>query len=130
MAEPADRPQSERVLTQGFLYQGQLSPIAELNGSNQVVSRFVYGTRVNVPEYVIKGGTTYRVLTDHLGSVRLVVNASTGVIAQRLDYDEFGRVMGARTTLPRRAGSGSVCGPACPPSLAPSCRPGPSPWPL
>jgi RHS repeat-associated protein len=80
------------VLGQGFLYQGQLSPIAELNGSNQVVSRFVYGTRVNVPEYIIKSGTTYRVLTDHLGSVRLVVNTSTGAIAQRLDYDEYGRV--------------------------------------
>jgi RHS repeat-associated protein len=80
------------VVTQGLLYQGQLSPIAELNGSNQVVSRFVYGTRVNVPEYVIKSGTTYRVLTDHLGSVRLVVNTTTGAIAQRLDYDEYGRV--------------------------------------
>jgi RHS repeat-associated protein len=80
------------VLGQGLLYQGQLSPIAELNGSNQVVSRFVYGTRVNVPEYIIKSGTTYRVLTDHLGSVRLLVNTSTGAIAQRLDYDEVGRV--------------------------------------
>lgn len=79
-------------LVQGFLYQGQLAPIAELNASNQVVSRFVYGTRVNVPEYLIKAGVTYRLLTDHLGSVRLVVNTSTGSTAQRLDYDEFGRV--------------------------------------
>jgi RHS repeat-associated protein len=80
------------VLSQGFLYDGQLAPIAELNGSNQVVSRFVYGTRANVPEYVIKGGVTYRILSDHLGSVRLVVNTSSGVITQRIDYDEFGRV--------------------------------------
>jgi RHS repeat-associated protein len=80
------------VLVQGFLYQGLLAPIAELDGSNQIVSRFVYGTRVNVPEYVIKGGVTYRLLTDHLGSVRLVVNTSDGSVVQRIDYDEFGRV--------------------------------------
>jgi RHS repeat-associated protein len=41
---------------------------------------------------MVKGGTTYRLLTDHLGSVRLVVDTSTGAIAQRLDYDEFGQV--------------------------------------
>lgn len=80
-------------LTQGFLYQGPLTPVAELNGSNQVVSRFIYGTQQNVPEYLIKSGSTYRIVTDHLGSVRLVVKTSDGSIAQRLDYDEFGRVI-------------------------------------
>ncbi len=78
-------------LTQGFLYSGQLRPVAEMDGTGTPVSRFVYGTKVNVPEYMIKGGTTYRLLTDHLGSVRFVVETSTGVIAQRLDYDEFGQ---------------------------------------
>ncbi|WP_409525034.1 hypothetical protein [Nitrincola sp. MINF-07-Sa-05] len=32
-------------------------------------------------------------LTDHLSSVRLLVNTQTGAIAQRIDYDEFGRVL-------------------------------------
>jgi RHS repeat-associated protein len=41
---------------------------------------------------MVKGGTTYRVLSDHLGSVRLVVNAVDGSITQRIDYDEFGNV--------------------------------------
>ena len=80
-------------LTQGFLYQGQLTPVAELDSLNQVVSRFVYATRVNVPDYLLKGGQTYRLLLDHLGSVRLVVNTADGSVAQRLDYDEFGRVI-------------------------------------
>jgi RHS repeat-associated protein len=79
-------------LVQGFLYQGQLSPIAELDGNQQVVSRFVYATRTNVPDYMIKGGVTYRLVADHLGSVRLVVNSSDGTVVQRLEYDEFGRV--------------------------------------
>jgi RHS repeat-associated protein len=35
----------------------------------------------------------YRLISDHLGSVRLVVDVSSGVIAQRLDYDEFGVVL-------------------------------------
>jgi len=48
---------------------------------------------VNVPDVMITAGVTYRLVTDHLGSVRLVVDAATGVIAQRLDYDEFGRVV-------------------------------------
>ena len=38
-------------------------------------------------------GTVYRFITDHLGSVRLVVNAATGEVVQRMDYDAFGRVL-------------------------------------
>jgi len=81
------------VLVQGFLYQGQLQPVAELDGSGNVVSRFVYATGVNVPDYLIKGGQTYRILKDHLGSPRLVVNIATGAIEQRMDYDEYGKVL-------------------------------------
>jgi RHS repeat-associated protein len=81
------------ALVKGFLYQDPLKPIAELNGAGQVVSRFVYATHANVPDLMIKGGVTYRIITDHLGSPRLVVNGSTGEVAQRMDYDEFGRVL-------------------------------------
>lgn len=42
-------------LVQRFLYSGQLNPVAELDGSGQIVSRFVYGSRFNVPDYLIKG---------------------------------------------------------------------------
>ena len=41
---------------------------------------------------MVQGSNTYRILSDRLGSVRLVINTSTGVIAQRIDYDEFGNV--------------------------------------
>ncbi len=80
------------ALVHGFLRQGQLAPAAELDGSGAIVSRFVYATRVNVPDYLIKGGQTYRLILDHLGSVRLVVNTADGTVAQRLSYDEFGQV--------------------------------------
>ena len=80
------------VLQKGWLYEDQLRPVAELDGSGAVVSRFVYATRVNVPDYMVKGGVTYRLVLDHLGSVRLVVNTQTGQVAQRLDYDAWGLV--------------------------------------
>jgi len=39
---------------------------------------------------MVKGSQTYRLISDHVGSPRLIVNTQTGDIAQRLDYDEFG----------------------------------------
>ena len=82
------------VLVQGFLYdEDHITPVAELDGSGKVVSRFVYASRDNVPDYMVKGGVTYRIISDHLGSPRLVINTSTGQIVQRMDYDEFGNVL-------------------------------------
>jgi RHS repeat-associated protein len=81
------------ALVKGFLYQDQLKPIAELNGAGQIVSRFIYATHDNVPDLMLRGGVTYRIVTDHLGSPRLVVNSATGAVVQRIDYDEFGQVV-------------------------------------
>lgn len=78
------------VITKKWIYQDQLNPVAELDSANNIVARFVYGTRANVPEYLIKDGNTYRIISDHLGSVRLVVNIADGTIAQRIDYNEYG----------------------------------------
>src|SRR6266508_4543083 len=80
------------ALTQGFLYQNQLNPVAELDGTGNVVSRFVYGSKANVPDYMVKGGVTYRIVSDHLGSPRLVIDTTAGTIIERIDYDEFGNV--------------------------------------
>jgi RHS repeat-associated protein len=80
------------TLVQGFLYEGDLRPVVELDGSGRVTARFIYGTRSNVPEYMLKGGKTYRLVTDHLGSPRIVIDAATGHIVQRISYDPFGRV--------------------------------------
>src|SRR5262249_29176203 len=79
------------TLVQAFLYEGIL-PVAELDGNNNIASRFVYGSR-DLPEYMIKGGAIYRIISDHVGSPRLVVDVNTGAVAQRMDYDEFGNVL-------------------------------------
>jgi RHS repeat-associated protein len=81
------------VLTQGFLYQDQLRPVAELDGNNMIVSRFVYADKGNVPAYMVKGGVTYRIISDHLGSPRLVVDIATNTVVQRMDYDVWGNVI-------------------------------------
>jgi RHS repeat-associated protein len=73
------------ALTHGWLYSGS-SVVAELDGAGNVVSRFF-------PGGMIKDGEVYAILRDHLGSPRLVVNAETGQLAQRMDFDEFGRVL-------------------------------------
>ncbi len=80
-------------LRQGFLYSGQLRIVAELDGAGQVLSRFVYGGQRNVPDYMVREGRTFRILSDIIGSPRLVVDVLTGEIVQRIDYDEFGRVL-------------------------------------
>ncbi|GEM_PF-3196775 len=79
-------------LTQGFLYQGSQNPIAELDTSGNVRTRFVYGSKTNVPDYLIKEDKIYRILSDPLGSPRLVVDIHDGTVVQRLDYDVFGKV--------------------------------------
>ena len=78
------------TLVQGFLYQDGLRPIAELDSNNQIVSRFVYADKGNVPSYLIKNGITYRILSDHLGSPRLIINTQDGSVIQRIDYDVLG----------------------------------------
>jgi RHS repeat-associated protein len=73
-------------ITNKWLYAGQLTPIAELDSADNVIARFSGG-------YMNKNDTIYQIITDHLGSPRLVVNVSTGAIMERIDYDEFGNVV-------------------------------------
>lgn len=80
------------ILRQGLLYKGQYAIVAELSGTGATVSRFIYGSKSHVPDSMVKNGVIYRILSDSLGSRRLIVNTSTGQIAQQIDYDEFGVV--------------------------------------
>lgn len=79
-------------VVQAFLHDEKGSILAELDGSNAVVSRFVYSVDSATPAYIVHGSDTLRIVTDSLGSVRLVVNAQTGAVIQRIEYDEWGQV--------------------------------------
>ncbi|MBF0293484.1 MAG: hypothetical protein HQK86_15155 [Nitrospinae bacterium] len=80
------------MLTHGYLYKDQLEPVAELDDTGNVVTTFIYGTKANSPDFMVKSGVTYRVISDHLGSIRMVVDMTTGAIAQQIDYDEWGNI--------------------------------------
>jgi RHS repeat-associated protein len=56
------------------------------------VARFVYGSKANIPDYIVKNGSTYRIISDHLGSPRFIVDIQTGAVVQRMEFDAFGNV--------------------------------------
>jgi hypothetical protein len=69
------------VPERGWLYQDALNPVAEVDGSGAITARFVFATRSYVPDYILKGGHTYRVIADHLvHRVRNRINAGTVVL--------------------------------------------------
>jgi RHS repeat-associated protein len=80
------------VLVTAYLYNSGGKPIAELNGAGEVISRFVYGSRSHVPDYMQRDGKTFRIVPDIIGSPRIVINVATGVVEQMLEYDEFGNI--------------------------------------
>lgn len=79
------------TLVRTWIYDGALRIVGEIDGAG-TLTQYVYGLRPNVPEYAVRGGSVYRIITDALGSVRLVVNAATGATMQQMDYDAFGNV--------------------------------------
>lgn len=76
----------------GNLYEDQYRISASLNASAQYVREYVYATKVNVPDYLIMSGLKYRMITDHLGSPRLLVRTDNGTVTQRMDYNTLGLV--------------------------------------
>ena len=73
------------IAVRKWLYADDLLPVAELDANDNLISVF-NGT------FMVRDGETYRIITDHVGSPRLVVDASTGEVAQQLAYDEWGNV--------------------------------------
>ena len=91
------------VLEKQWLYKDSLNIVAELNGSGSLVSRFVYASKPNVPAFMVRGGTTYRIISDHLGSPRAIVNVSTGAVTWRANFDAWGNrtlITGAGDFMP------------------------------
>jgi RHS repeat-associated protein len=80
------------TLVQGFLYSGS-QLIAELDSSGHVLSSFIYASSSSHPDYMMRGGTEYRIIADPQGSPLLVVDANSGAIVQKMAYDAFGNVL-------------------------------------
>jgi RHS repeat-associated protein len=81
------------TMSRRWVYGEGLMPIAEYDGSNDsLIFQFVYVTNSRVPDYVFNAVElkTYRLITDHLGSVRYVVHVDSGSVALRAEYAAFG----------------------------------------
>jgi RHS repeat-associated protein len=76
-----------------YLYEDALRIGAVLDAAGTLTHRFIYGAKPHVPDYMIRSGVQYKLISDALGSVRLVVNSVTSAVVQQLDYDEFGKVL-------------------------------------
>ncbi|MFI5297564.1 MAG: RHS repeat-associated core domain-containing protein [Polyangiales bacterium] len=74
-----------------------LLPIATVDStpagpSADVVSRYVYGPATVAPFAIERGGVVYRIVVDHVGSVRAVINATTGTVEESRIYDAWGNL--------------------------------------
>ena len=79
------------AVTKQWLYRDQLKQVAELDGSGNLVSQFIYGTKTNVPDLVIRGGATYRLISDQLGSPVYAINtANSSDVPFQASYATFG----------------------------------------
>jgi RHS repeat-associated protein len=79
------------VLTKQWLYRDQLKPVAELDGAGNLIAEFIFGTKANVPDLVIRGGVTYRLVSDQLGSAVMAINtANSADVPFQATYAAFG----------------------------------------
>ena len=89
------------TLRKAWIYEDALRIAAEFDfdfsGTPLKTKRFGYGTKSNVPDLMViedltaTTTTRYRIVSDYLGSVRMVVSESGGPVLTRMDFDEFGK---------------------------------------
>lgn len=80
------------VLQYGLIYQDDLRPIAETKPEGGIRSIFIYAEKSNVPSAMIKDGKSYQIVSDHLGSVRAVIDEATNEIKQQIEYNVWGQI--------------------------------------
>ncbi len=77
--------------THAWSYGTGLLPLAEYNGSGALRTTFFYAG-AGTPVKMTHSGQTYHIISDRLGSPRLILDAS-GVVIKRLDYDAYGNLL-------------------------------------
>ncbi len=85
--------------THGWVYGTGLSPLGQLDASGRLEVAYIYVTKSWVPDLAVhRDGTLYRIVHDAVGSVRAVVNASTGAVVQEYTYSPYGVIETATET--------------------------------
>jgi RHS repeat-associated protein len=82
------------VFEYGFIYGNQLNPIAKVDEAGNIVEQYVYGLKSNIPEYIIKDGKKYKIVSNHLGSpVMIVGGQAQDLPVLQIKYDSFGNII-------------------------------------
>ncbi len=84
-------------LVAGYLYRADGLIAAEIDSAGAVIGRFAYDDDGHIA-LVERGGVVYRVVTDAIGSPRLVIESRSGTVADDIAYDAWGTV--TRETTP------------------------------
>ena len=58
----------------GLIYQDNLRPIADTDENGDLKTLYIYADKPHSPSAMIRAGKTYQIISDHLGSVRLVID--------------------------------------------------------
>jgi RHS repeat-associated protein len=78
-------------ITEKYLWQGLTRLLAVYDGTDNLMMRFEYADG-RMPVAMDKGGVTYYLTYDQVGSLRVVADAS-GNVVKRIDYDSFGNII-------------------------------------
>jgi RHS repeat-associated protein len=79
------------AITEKYLWQGLTRLLGVYDGSNSLLMRFQYAD-ARMPVAMTKGGATYYLTYDQVGSLRVVADSS-GNVVKRIDYDSFGNII-------------------------------------
>jgi RHS repeat-associated protein len=79
------------TITEKYLWQGLTRLLAVYDGSDALLMRFKYAD-ARMPVAMTKGGVTYYLTYDQVGSLRVVADNS-GNVVKRIDYDSFGNII-------------------------------------
>ena len=79
------------TVTEKYLWQDNTTLLAVYDASDNLIERFNYADG-RLPVSMLRGGSTYYMMYDQVGSLRLIID-STGNIIKRVDYDSFGNII-------------------------------------
>jgi RHS repeat-associated protein len=74
-----------------YLWQDKTTLLATFDGDGKLKQRFEY-TLGHVPTSFTENGTRYYLLSDHLGSPRVITD-SAGQVVKTIEYDSYGNVI-------------------------------------
>ena len=92
--DPLGRRVAKRIdgtVTEKYLWRDNTTLLAVYDGSDNLIERFNYADG-RLPVSMLRGGSTYYMMYDQVGSLRLVID-SAGNITKSVDYDSFGNII-------------------------------------